>query len=51
VNQVVVTSSDPMAQHCGDYFYLEFMDTVKHIFKDVFVGIMKEQCTDHNERK
>jgi hypothetical protein len=32
-----------MAWHFGDYYYPESADTVKHILKDIFIHIIKEQ--------
>jgi hypothetical protein len=40
-----------MAWHVGDYYYPEFVDTVKYISKDIFIYIIKEQCSDQEVRK
>jgi len=50
-NLAVMTSIDRMASHFGDYYYPEFADTVKFILKDIFICIIKEQCTDQEESK
>ena len=41
-----MTSIDQMPCDFGDYYYPEFMDTVKYILKDIFLYIIKEQCSD-----
>jgi len=46
-----MTSIDYMARHFGEYYYPEFTDTVKHILKDIFICIIKEQCNDQEESK
>jgi len=51
VNLAVMTSIDRMAWHFGDYFYLEFANTVKYILKDQFICIITEQCSDQEESK
>jgi len=35
----------------GDYYYLHSVDTVKYILKDIFMCIIKEQCSDQGESK
>jgi hypothetical protein len=40
-----------MAEDFGDYYYPEFVDTVKYIVKDIFVCIIEEQCCDQEESK
>jgi hypothetical protein len=42
-------SINPMARHFGDYYYPEFPDTVKYILKDIFMCIIKQQCSDLDE--
>jgi len=31
------------------YYYLQLVDTFKYIFKDIFICISKEQCSDEGE--
>jgi len=31
------------------YHYLQFVDTVKYILQDIFICIIKEQCSDQGE--
>jgi len=50
-NLAVITSIDRMARHFGDYYYDEFADTVKYILQDIFIWIIKEQCSDQEESK
>jgi len=38
-----------MAWQFGDYYYPEFVDTVKYILKDIFICIINEQCSDQEE--
>jgi hypothetical protein len=45
-NLAVMISINRMAQHFGDYYYPEFADTVKYILKDIFICIIKQQCSD-----
>jgi len=45
-NVAVMTSIDQMARRFDDYYYPEFTDTVKYILKDIFICIIKEQCSD-----
>ena len=35
----------------GVYYYLPSADTVKYILKDIFICIIKEQCSDQGESK
>jgi hypothetical protein len=42
-------SINRMAQHFGDYHYPEFAVPVKHILKDIFVCIIKQQYNDQDE--
>jgi len=48
-NLAVMTSIDRMAIHVGDYYYPDSADTVKYILKDIFLCIIKEQCSDQEE--
>jgi len=50
-NLAVMTSTDRMARHFGDYYYPESMDTEKYILKDIFICIITEQCSDQEESK
>jgi hypothetical protein len=40
-----------MAREFGDYYYPEFADTVKYILKEIFICIIKEQCSNLEESK
>jgi len=51
VNLQVVTSIDRKEWDLRDYFYLQSVDTVKYILKDIFWCIIKEQCSDQGESK
>ena len=51
VNLVVMTSIVQMARHFGDYYHPVLADTVKYILKDIFICIIKEQCSDQEESK
>jgi hypothetical protein len=31
------------------YYYLQLVDTVKYILKDIFICIIKGQCSDQDE--
>ena len=42
-------SIDRMEQVFGVYYYLQLADTLKCILKDIFICIMKEQCSDKEE--
>jgi len=46
-----MTSIDRMVQHFGDYYYPEFADTVKYIWKDIFICIITDQCSDQEGSK
>jgi len=46
-----MTSIDRKAWDFGEYYYLQLADTVKYIFKDIFIYIIKEQCSDQGESK
>jgi len=45
-NLAVMISINRMVWHFGDYYYPEFADTVKYILKDIFICIIKQQCSD-----
>jgi len=49
VNLAVMTSIDWIARHFGDYYYPELADTVKYISKDIFICIIREQCSDQEK--
>jgi hypothetical protein len=51
MNLAVMTSIDRMAQHFGDYYYPEFVDTEKYIVKNIFIYIITEQFGDQEESK
>jgi len=40
-----------MAPRFGDYYHPELADTVKYILKDIYICIIKEQCSDQEESK
>jgi len=46
-----MTSIDQMAPNFGDYYYPEFADAVNYFLKDIFICIIKEQCSDQEESK
>jgi len=46
----VKMSIDRMEQVFGVYYYLQLVDTLKCILKDIFICIVKEQCSDKEER-
>jgi hypothetical protein len=50
-NLAVMTSNDRMAWHFGDYYYPDFVDTVKYISMHIFICIIIEQCYDEKESK
>jgi len=45
-NLRVRTSIDRMEWDVWMYYYLQLADTLKYIFKDIFLCIIKEQCSD-----
>jgi len=51
VNLQVRTSIDWKEQDFWVYYYLQLADTVKYILKDIFIGTIKEQCSDKGESK
>jgi len=48
-NLIVKTSIDGMERDFWEYYYLQFADTWKYNSKDIFICIMKEQCSDEGE--
>jgi len=46
-----MTSIDPKERNVGDYYYLQSVDTVKFMLKDIFISIIKEQCSGEGESK
>jgi len=44
-----MTSIDQLEWDSGVYDYLQFVDTVKYILKDIFICIIKGQCSDQEE--
>jgi len=50
-NLEVMLSIDRKARDFGDYYTPQLADTVKYILQDVFVCIVKEQCSDQGESK
>jgi hypothetical protein len=46
-----MSSIDHMAWLFRDYYYPELADTVKYILKDIFICIIKEQCSDQEESR
>jgi len=45
-NLQVMTSIDWKECEFGVYYYLQLADTVKYILKDIFICIIKEQCSN-----
>jgi len=50
-NLQMMTSIDRKEWDFGVYYYLPSADTVKYILKDIFICIIKEQCSDQGESK
>jgi len=50
-NLQVITSIDRTAPDFGDDYYLQLVDTVMYILQDIFICIIKEQCSDQAESK
>jgi len=52
-NLQVMTSFDSNERDFGVYYYLQLADTVQYILNDIFICIIKEQCSDQweSERK
>jgi hypothetical protein len=46
-----MTTINQIAQLFGVYYYPELADTVKYILKNIFICIIKEQCSDQEESK
>jgi len=51
VNLQVMMNINQKKLDFGDYYYLQLVDTVKIILKDIFIGNIKGQCSDQGERK
>ena len=49
VNLTVKMSIDRMERAFWVYYYLQLVDTLKYILKDIFICIIKEQCSDEGE--
>jgi len=45
----VEISIDRMERDFWMYYYLQLADTLKHILKNIFICIIKEQCIDEGE--
>ena len=50
-NLQVMMSVDPKEWDFWVYFYLQLADTVTYMLKDIFIWIIKEQCSDQGESK
>jgi hypothetical protein len=50
-NLQVITSIIQKEQDFVHYYYLKLADTVKFILKEIFIYIIKEQCSDQGESK
>jgi len=48
-NLTVKMSIDQMKRDFWLYYYLQLVDTLKYILKDIFICIIKEQCFDEGE--
>ena len=46
VNLAVMIRINRMARHFGDYYNPDFADTVEYILNDIFICIIKQQCSD-----
>jgi hypothetical protein len=44
-------SIDRIAHHVAEYNYAALVNTVNDILKDIFRCIIKEQCSNEEERK
>jgi hypothetical protein len=44
-----MTSSDQITPAFGPHDYPDIADTLNYILKDMFICIIKEQCSDHEE--
>ena len=49
VNLTVKMSIDRMERDFGVYYYLQLACTLKCILKDIFICIIKVQCSDKEE--
>jgi len=50
-NLAVMTSIDRKEWDFGVYYSIQLADTVRYISKDIFLCIIKAQCTDQEEGK
>jgi len=50
-NLQVMTTIDRKEQDFGVYYYLQLADTVKYILQDIFICIIKAQCSDQEESR
>jgi len=50
-NLAVITRIDQMAWDFEDDYYPELANTLQYILKDIFICIIKEQCSDQEESK
>jgi len=48
-NLQVMTTIDREEWDFGVYYYLQLANTVKYILKDIFICIIKAQCSDQEE--
>jgi len=48
-NLTVKLSIDQMERDFLVYYYLQLADTLKYILKNIFICIIKEQCSDERE--
>jgi len=48
-NLQVITSIDWKELDFGSYYYLKLAETVKYTLKNIFICIIKEQCSDQQE--
>jgi len=44
-----MTSIDRKERDFGVYYHLQLVDTVKYILKNIFIYIIKGQCSDQEE--
>jgi len=45
----VMMTSDRKEPDVGVYYHLHLVDTVKYILKNIFICIIKAQCSDQEE--
>jgi len=50
-NLQVMTTIDRKEPDFGVYYYLQWVDTVKYIFKDILICSIKAQCSDQEESR